>query len=50
MDFWKQHYMPRGAEILFGVVFSIIGLWLLWCAFDNRGKEMIWPFSGLMPW
>lgn len=45
----KEHYLPRNAEIFFGFVFAIIGIWLIWSAFDNRGKDLPWPLSGFMP-
>lgn len=41
--------MPRECEILVGIILSVLGIWLLWLAYDQRGKKMMWPFSGLMP-
>lgn len=41
--------MPREWEIVLGILFFVCGTYLLWCAYDNRGKRMMWPFSGLMP-
>jgi hypothetical protein len=40
----------RKTEILLGFVVTIIGLLLLWDAFDGRNKKMPWPLGGLAPW
>jgi hypothetical protein len=48
-SFVTHHYMPRGGEILIGTILAVIGLWLIWLAFDGRGRKMWWPLSGLMP-
>lgn len=47
----RGHFMDnRGKEILVGAVLSIIGLVLLWDAFDGRGKKLPWPVSAAAPW
>ena len=33
-----------------GLIVAVIGLYLLWDAFDGRGKKLPWPASGLAPW
>jgi len=43
------HVMPREAEILLGFLLFVVGVYLIWCAFEGRGKKLIWPLSGLMP-
>lgn len=40
----------RAWEMAIGFAFVVIGCILLWDAFDNRGKKMPWPISGLQPW
>lgn len=40
----------RPAEVIVGLILTLIGLMLLWDAFDGRGKKMPWPASGLAPW
>lgn len=40
----------RLTEIVLGSVLALIGLCLLWDAFDGRGKKLPWPASGLAPW
>lgn len=40
----------RPKEIVLGFLLVIVGCYLLWDAFDNRGKKMPWPVSGLAPW
>lgn len=40
----------RKAEITIGLLLFVVGMLLLWDAFDGRGKSMPWPASGLMPW
>jgi hypothetical protein len=46
----RGYFMNRKYEIIIGIVAVVIGCFLLWDAYDNRGKRMIWPFSGLAPW
>lgn len=40
----------RKKEIIIGGILAVIGLCLLWDAFDGRGKKMPWPASGMAPW
>lgn len=40
----------RALETAIGLILAIVGMYLLWDAFDNRGKKMPWPASGLAPW
>jgi len=40
----------RMVEIVAGSILALIGLCLLWDAFDGRGKKLPWPASGLAPW
>lgn len=40
----------RMAEVVIGLVIALVGMYLLWDSFDNRGKKMPWPMSGLAPW
>ena len=45
------HYIQhRGWEFAIGILLAVIGMALLWDCFDNRGKKMPWPLSGLAPW
>jgi hypothetical protein len=47
----KGHFIQnRMTEICIGLVLVIAGCFLLKDAFDNRGKKMPWPASGLAPW
>jgi hypothetical protein len=47
----KGHWINnRGWEISIGIVLALAGMVLLWDAFDNRGRKMPWPASGLAPW
>lgn len=47
----RGHFMQsRGKEIAIGLILSVVGLCLLWDAFDGRGKKLPWPASGLAPW
>jgi hypothetical protein len=46
-DHWIQ---SRGWEVTVGLALAIIGLTLLWDAFDNRGRKLPWPAGGLAPW
>lgn len=40
----------RRAEIMIGALLFLVGVALLWDAFDGRGKKLPWPASGLAPW
>lgn len=40
----------RRTEIIVGLIALLLGVVLLWDAFDGRGKKMPWPASGMMPW
>lgn len=40
----------RKTEAIVAIVITVIGLCLLWDAFDGRGKKLPWPASGLTPW
>jgi hypothetical protein len=44
---WVQ---SQGWEAVVGFVLVFIGCALLWDAFDNRGRKLPWPVSGLAPW
>lgn len=48
----KNHHWikSQGWEGAIGVIFLVLGCMLLWDAFDNRGRKMPWPASGLAPW
>lgn len=47
----KGHFIEdRKTEVVLGIIIAIIGMYLLWDSFDNRGKKMPWPASGLAPW
>jgi hypothetical protein len=47
----RGHFMQnRKLEICLGLLAFIGGCFLLWDAFDNRGKKMPWPAGGLAPW
>lgn len=37
-------------EAALGFLLLVLACVLLWDAFDNRGKKLPWPVSGLMPW
>lgn len=41
------HLMGRKKEILLAVVLVLVATYLLYDAFDWRGKKMPWPASGL---
>lgn len=49
MSILDTHYMDREWELGLGFFFAILGVWLLWSAFNNRGKSAPWPISGFMP-
>jgi hypothetical protein len=47
----KGHYInSRRTEIAVGLLLFVVGCFLLWDAFDNRGRKMPWPAGGLAPW
>ena len=37
-------------EATLGFLMLILACVLIWDAFDNRGKKLPWPVSGLLPW
>jgi putative Mn2+ efflux pump MntP len=50
-------YKPKGHviqnrmyEIIAGILLFVIGSYLLYDAFDNRGKKMPWPGGAITPW
>lgn len=44
------HYVKnRKLEVFLGFAFFVVGSYLLWDAYDNRGKKMKWPLGGIMP-
>lgn len=40
----------RGTEATIGFILAIVGMILIWDAFDSRGKKLPWPLGGLAPW
>jgi hypothetical protein len=47
----KGHYIQnRKLEIGLGLLMFLLGCFLIYDAFDARGKRMPWPASGLAPW
>jgi len=40
----------RKVEMTIGFILVVIAGLLLWDAFDNRGKKLPWPLSGLAFW
>lgn len=47
----QGHFIEsRGKEVAIGMVLALVGLVLLWDAFDGRGKNLPWPASKLAPW
>lgn len=45
-----SHFIrDRKLEAFLGFAFFVIGSFLLWDAYDNRGKKMKWPLGGIMP-
>jgi hypothetical protein len=47
----KGHWIKsQGWEAVIGILVVIAGCVLLWDAFDNRGRKLPWPASGLAPW
>jgi len=48
-----KHVLPPQhwkAEALVGLVFLLIGAFLIWDCFDNSGRKLPWPLSGLAFW
>jgi hypothetical protein len=47
----KGHVIEnRWGECALGFVALVIGAYLVWDAFDNRGHKLPWPLSGLAFW
>jgi hypothetical protein len=47
----RKHFIrDRKTEIVLGLVLFVVGSFLLWDAFDGRGKNMPWPASTVLPW
>jgi hypothetical protein len=47
----RGHFIQdRKTEIVLGILMFTAGCFLLWDAFDKRGKKMPWPAGGLAPW
>ena len=49
----KGHVFPAKnwkAEALVGFALVIIGGFLIWDCFDNSGRKLPWPLSGLAFW
>jgi len=53
----KNKLSPNGplirnskAEGVLGFLLLILACVLIWDAFDNRGKKLPWPVSGMLPW
>jgi hypothetical protein len=46
----KHLIQNRRAEITIGLLLFILGCYLLYDAYDARGKRLPWPASGLAPW
>lgn len=47
----RGHFIEsRSKEATIAIILTLVGLALLWDAFDNRGKKLPWPASGLAPW
>lgn len=40
----------RKTEIWLGVMLFIVGSFLLWDAYDGRGRTAAWPISTIFPW
>jgi hypothetical protein len=40
----------RKYEIIIGILAFLLGCFLLYDAFDKRGKKMPWPAGGMAPW
>jgi hypothetical protein len=43
----KGHLMPRNWELFTALVAVLFATYLLYDAYDWRGKQMPWPLSGL---
>lgn len=47
----RGHFIEdRKKEATIAIIVTLVGLALLWDAFDGRGKKLPWPASGLAPW
>lgn len=47
----KGHVIQsRGLEGSLGLLLLVIGAFLVWDCFDNRGQRLPWPLSGLAFW
>jgi hypothetical protein len=47
----KGHFIRnRQWEIVIGLAITIVGMVLLWDAYDGHNKKMPWPMSGMAPW
>lgn len=44
-----KHILPRKGEIILGIVFFILGAYLMYMAYPARGKDMRWPMGAVMP-
>lgn len=40
----------QGIEATVGILLMVIAGVLIWDAFDNRGRKLPWPASGMAPW
>lgn len=47
----KGHLIQdRRIEIAVGLLLFLLGAYLMYDAFDARGKKMPWPAGAVMPW
>lgn len=46
----KHWIASQGTEAVVGIVLILVGCMLCWDAFDNRGRKLPWPASGIAPW
>ena len=47
----KKHIIQdRNTEIIIGLFIIILGCFMIYDAYDARGKRLPWPASGLAPW
>jgi hypothetical protein len=47
----KGHLIQsRTTEIVLGILLFVIGSYLLYDAFDKRGKKIPWPGGAITPW
>jgi hypothetical protein len=47
----QGHFMQnRNKEIVLGLLLFVVGAFLIWDAYDNRGKKMPWPAGAIAPW